>query len=135
MHASRDEITNVGAKVPSYKVYIHDKAALYKVDKPNLSIEGVRGDITPVLNPDTIAEIKNPHTRQQYKRRIHDLNIYTKVEVKESSNGVVLKKTDITDISYVTSKVNVAEDIGTVAILGFGVVVWVGIIYSFQGLL
>ena len=93
MHYSRDEITNISGDVVKYRVYIHDKTSLYKVDKPNLSSSGVSGDLTPVLNPDTVAEIKNPHTKKQYKRRIHDLNIYTKTEVKSTiPNGLVLKK-------------------------------------------
>lgn len=134
MHFSRDQITNVG-NVATYKVYIHDKNSLYKVDKPNLSSAGVKGDLTPVLNPDTVAEIKDPHTRKQFKRQEHDLVIYTKAEVKNSSTDVVLKKNDIADISHIVSKVAVAEDVGTVAVLGLGVVVWVLIIKSFQGLL
>jgi len=133
VHSSRDEITNVGAA--KNIIYIHDKTALYKVDSPNLSSEGVKGNLTPVLNPDTIAEIKNPRGRKQLIRRQHDVLITTKTEVKEVPNAVVLKKADILDISNITSNVNVAENIGTVAILGLGVVVWVVIIKSFQGLL
>jgi hypothetical protein len=137
MHYSRDEINNISGDVVKYRVYIHDKTSLYKVDKPNLSTSGVSGDLTPVLNPDTVAEIKNPHTKQQYKRRIHDLNIYTKTEVKTSNitGALVLKKTDITDVSHIITKVDIAEDIETGAILGLGVVVWAAIIISFQGML
>jgi hypothetical protein len=135
MHYGRDEITNISGDVVKYRVYIHDKSGLYKVDKPNLSSSGVSGDLAPVTNEDTIKEIRNPHTRQQMKRRQHDLNIYTKNEVKSVPNGVVLKKADITDVSHIVSKVNIAEDVGTVAILGLGVVVWVLIAESTQGLL
>lgn len=134
-HYSRDEITNISGDVVKYKVYIHDKSTLYKVDKPNLSSLGVSGDLTPVSNPDTVAEIKNPHTKKLLKKHLHDLNIYTKTEVKNVPNGVVLKKADITDVSRILTAVDVAEDIETGAILGLGVVVWVAIIYSFQGLL
>lgn len=135
MHYNRDEVSNIGANATNYKVYIHDKTALYKVDKPNLSVAGVKGDLTPVLNPDTIAEIKNPHTRKQLKKHQHDLNIYTKTEVDNAPNAIVLKKADITDISHIVVKANIGNGIGTVAILGLGVVVWVVIIASFQGLL
>jgi hypothetical protein len=135
MHYNRDEITNISGDVVKYRVYIHDKTALYKVDKPNLSSQGVSGDITPVSNTDTIAEIKNPHTKKLLKKHQHDLNIYTKTEVKSSPTGLVLKKADITDVSHILVAVDVAEDIETGAILALGVVVWVAIIYSFQGLL
>ena len=135
MHYNRDEIANIGPNVANYKVYIHDKTAIYKVDKPNLSSAGVKGDLTPVLNPDTIAEIKNPHTRKQLKKHQHDLNIYTKTEVDNAPNAIVLKKADITDIAHVIVKAKIGEDLGAIAILGFGVVVWVVIIDSFQGLL
>jgi len=135
MHYNRDEITNISGNVVKYRVFIHDKSAVYKVDQPNLSSSGVKGDLTPVLNPDTIKEIKNPRTRKQLKRHVHDLNIYTKTEVKTTSNDIVLKKADITDVSHIVTKVDIANDIGTAAILGLGVVVWVVIIQSFQGLL
>lgn len=130
MHYGRDEITNVNAA--DYKVYLHDKTALYKVDKPNLSSSGVTGEFTPVLNPDTIAEIKTPRTRKQFKRHLHDLNIYTKAELKPNA---ILKKADITDVSRIETKVDIANDVGTGAILALGVVVWIVIIKSFQGLL
>jgi len=135
MHYSRDEITNISGNVVNYRVFIHDKTALYAVDKPNLSSSGVAGDLTPILNPDTIREIKNPRTRKQLKRHLHDLNIYTKTEVKTTSKDIVLKKADITDVSHIVSKVDIANDIGTAAILGLGVVIWVLIVKSFQGLL
>jgi hypothetical protein len=136
VHSNRDEITTAGGDLTKHRVYIRDKTALYSVDKPNLSIEGVKGSLTPVLNPDTISEIKDPHTRKQLKRRQHDLVVTTKTEVKDvPANAVVLKKADITDITHITSSYNIAEDIGTVAILGLGVVVWVVIVESFQGLL
>lgn len=135
MHYNRDEITNISGDVVDYKVYIHDKSTLYKVDKAHLSSMGVAGDLSPVSNPDTVAEIKNPHTRKQLKKHQHDLNIYTKLEVKNVPNGIVLKKADITDVSRITSKVDIAEDVGTVSIFGFGVLVWVLIIKSTQGLL
>ena len=135
MHYNRDEITNISGNVVHYKVFIHDKSTLYKVDKPNLSSSGVSGDLSPVSNPDTIAEIRNPHTRQQLKKHMHDLNIYTKVEVKNVPNGVVLKKADITDVSRIITKLNIAEDAGTVAVLGLGVVIWILLFKSTQGLL
>jgi hypothetical protein len=130
MHLGRDEITNINAA--NYKVYIHDKTSLYKVDKPNLSSSGVTGEYNPILNPDTIKEIDRPHTRKQYKRHLHDLNIYTKTELKPN---VILKKADITDISHLKAGVDIADDLGTAAIFGLGIVVWVVIIKSFQGLL
>lgn len=135
MHYNRDEVSNIGPNVTKYKVYIHDKTALYKVDKPNLSSAGVKGDLSPVLNPDTIAEIKNPHTRKQLKKHQHDLNIYTKTEVDNAPNAIVLKKADITDVSHIAVKANIGNGVGTIAVLGLGVVVWVIIIDSFQGLL
>jgi hypothetical protein len=134
MHYNRDEITNISGNVVKYRVFIHDKTSLYQVDKANLSSSGVAGDLTPILNPDTIKEIRNPHTHKQLKRHEHDLNIYTKTEVK-TSGDIVLKKADITDVSHIVSKVDIANDIGAVAILGLGVVVWVVIVDSFQGLL
>jgi spore coat polysaccharide biosynthesis protein SpsF (cytidylyltransferase family) len=130
MHYGRDEITNINAA--NYRVFIHDKTSLYKVDKPNLSSSGVTGEYTPVLNPDTIKEIDRQHTRKQYKRHLHDLNIYTKTELK---TNVILKKADITDISHLKVGVDIADDLGTAAIFGLGVVVWIVIIKSFQGLL
>lgn len=134
-HYNRDEITNIGPNVTKYKVYIHDEKSLYRVDKPNLSSAGVKGDLVPVLNPDTITEIQEPRTRKQLKKHQHDLNIYTKTEVKSNPNAVVLKKTDITDVSHIVAKAKIAESAGTIAILAFGVLVWIFIIKSFQGLL
>ncbi len=135
MHYGRDEITNIGPKVSAYKVYVHDEKSLYRVDKPNLSIAGVKGDLTPILNPDTITEIKEPHTRKQLKRHEHDLNISTKTEIKSNPNGMVLKKDDITDVSHIVAKARIAESVGAIAVLLFGVLVWVFIVKSFQGLL
>lgn len=134
MHYNRDEITNLG-NVSNCKVYIHAKTTLYKVDKPNLSSAGVKGELTQVENHDTVAEIEDPHTRKQLKKHQYDLNIYTKKEIKNTSNSFMLKKADITDISRITVNLNIGEDIGTAAILGLGVVVWIVIIKSFQGLL
>ena len=135
MHYSRDEITNIGPKVSTYKVYVHDEKSLYRLDKPNLSSAGVKGDLTPVLNPDTITEIKEPHTRKQLKRHEHDLNISTKTEIKSNPNGIIIKKEDIIDVSHIIAKARIAESVGAIAILIFGVFVWIFIINSFQGLL
>lgn len=135
MHYNKDEITTIGPKVTTYKVYVYDEKSLYRVDKPNLSTEGVKGELTPVLNPDTIAEIKEPHGRKQLKRHQHDLDISTKTEIKNNPGGLVVKKSDITGVSHILAKAKIAESAGAIVILLFGVLVWVFIIKSFQGLL
>lgn len=134
VHSSRDEIANFN-DTTKHKIFIRDKTALYAVSKPNLSSAGVKGELNPVLNPDTVEEIKNPKTRKQLKRHQHDVVITTKTEVKNTPNAVVLKKADILDIAHITSNIDLANKIGTIAILAFGVLVWVFIIKSFQGLL
>lgn len=135
MHYNRDELLNLGPKVSKYKVYVYDEKSLYRVTSPNFSSAGVKGELTPVLNPDTIAEIKEPRTRKQLKKHQHDLDISTKTDIKSNPGGLVLKKNDITGVSYILAKAQIAETVGTIAILVFGVLVWIFIFKSFQGLL
>lgn len=138
MHYNRSELDKVGPKITDYTVYLHDKENTYKVDNAAVTPAGIKGSITPVPDKATIAEIKNPRTRKQIKRQMKVLNIYVKTEIKEGNGEVSVKKDDINEVSHITkSKAaqNIGQDIGTGFVLCFGVLVWVGVVYSLHGLL
>jgi hypothetical protein len=135
MHYSRDEIVKINDHTADYKIYIDAKDSLFSVTKANLSIFGVKGNLTLITDKDTIAAIKNPRTRQELIKHQHDLNIYTKAKIKDNPNEVVLKKADIIDVTHIVSKNEAAEAAGVTAIFGVGVLVWIIIIKSTQGLL
>ncbi len=86
-HYNKDEIDKVGGEADKYNVYLHDKNLTYQVGKPNLSPAGVKGDLNPILDSATVAEIKHPRTRKQLKKHQHDLNIFTKAEIKDNPSG------------------------------------------------
>jgi len=136
MHYNRDELDNIGGDTNKYKkVYIHDKKNTYLVDKPFISFEGVKGSLYPITDKSVIEEIDNPKTRNQFKAHKYDLNVYTQTEIQGNLNDVTLKKKDVTDVSHIIKHADLGEDIATGAVLGVGVLIWVGIYYSFQGLL
>jgi hypothetical protein len=140
IHYNRNEIDKkIGSNIAKYDVYIHDKGNTYKVGNPSLSPAGVKGDLTPVTDRVTIAEIKNPHTRRQFKRHLQDLSIYTQAEISEDKNDVVLKKEAITGFSLIAlhtaadNSVDFENIAGTTFAVGLNIVIWVGIVYAFEG--
>ncbi len=137
MHYNRAELDKVGASIADYTVYLHDKTNTYQVVNPSISPSGVKGGLNPITDKAAIAEIKNPKTRQQFKKHKHDLNIYTKTEVKDNNSELLVKKEEITDVSHLANKkgAGIGEDIGTGFVLGLGVLVLVGVVYSFHGML
>jgi hypothetical protein len=92
------------------KVYIHAQKGLYKVTQPSISKDGVAGDITPVKDPKEAEEIRDPGTPHLMKKHRHDLNIFTKTEITDSTKNVTLKKNDITEYSVVITHSNVKWD-------------------------
>jgi hypothetical protein len=135
-HYNKSELDKVSSSIGDYNVYLHDKSNTYQVINPSVSPAGIKGGLNPIIDKATIAEIKNPRTRKQLKKHKHDLNIYSKTEIKDNSE-LLVKKEDITDVSHLANKkgASIGEDIATGFVLGLGVLVWVGVVYSFQGML
>ncbi|MGP8214900.1 MAG: hypothetical protein ACLQQ4_04990 [Bacteroidia bacterium] len=131
-HYKSNDIGKIG-KIESYTVYIHSKNGTFKVDKPSLTTSGVNGELTRITDQSKVEEIRNPVTRTQLKRHRHDLNLYTKTEIIDSSFSV-LKKQDINDISITISKspVNIGDIAGAVLVSGLGIAMIAGIVYAFE---
>ena len=134
VHYKSSELDKVG-KISKYTVYIHDKSNTYKVDKPVLTPVGIKdNELVKITDPETITEIKNPSTPALVKRHRHDLNLYTKVIVADS-NEVVLKKTDITDVTHTTFTSTgpaIGNTIATIIVSALCVGLIYGIVYSFR---
>ena len=132
-HYDRKEIEKVDPN--KYNVYLHDKNLTYQVGNPGFSAAGIKGSLNPIMDSASVAEIKHPKTRKQKRKHQHDLNVYTKAEIKDNPSGMVLKKADISDVTHVPPSPNIAEYVGTTLVLGLGVVVIVGLVYLFNGFL
>jgi hypothetical protein len=132
-HYDKKEIEKINPD--KYNVYIHDKNLTYQVGNPAFSPVGIKGSLNPIMDSATVAEIKHPKTHKQLKKHQHDFNVFTKAEIKDNPSGVILKKADITDITHLPIKPNIAEYVGTGLILALGVVVIIGVVYSFNSLL
>jgi len=138
VHYKRSEIPKISDGFNDDSVYIHDQHSIYKVVKPSLALNEVKGTLVPISDSAKLAELKDLRTQKQLKTHKHDLNIYTKAEVKDLPDGGVLKKEDITDISKVTPvppKFDVALFTEILLVAALGTLVWVAIISSFGGLL
>ena len=138
MHFKFKDLDKVAKTIGNYTVYIHDKSHTYQLNQPAIVANGIKGQLTTITEAQTIAEIKNPHTKKEMKKHIHDLNIYTKLEINyDPDKDFLLKNTDITSFSYIapSAKPGAGEYIATGFIMALGVAVIVGVVYSFQGLL
>ena len=138
MHYKSKDLDRVSKTIGNYVVYVHDKSHTYQLAQPSIVANGIKGQLTPITEAQTIAEIKDPKTKKLLKKHEHDLNIYTKLEiVYDPDKDFLLKNTDITSFSYIapSAKPSIGEDIATGFILALGVAVIVGVVYSFQNLL
>ncbi len=134
VHYKSSELDKVG-KISKYSVYIHDKNNTYKVDKPVLTPAGIKdAQLVKITDPETIGEIKNPSTPALVKRHKHDLSLYTKTTVADS-NEVVLKKSDITDVTHTTFTSTgpaIGNTVATIIVSGLCVGLLYGIYIAFK---
>lgn len=136
MHYKNNELDKVGS-ISDYKVYLHNKGSIYQMDKPSMGKDGITGTLSPVTDPDKAKEIRNPSTPGEIKRHKHDLNLFTKIALKDSTRTVTIKKADITDVSVTVSKSKVNwNDIGngvaTTLVIALCIASLAGLIYAFQ---
>ena len=134
VHYKSTELDKVG-KISKYTVYIHDKSNTYKVDKPVITPVGIKdAQLVKITDPETITEIKNPSTPALVKKHRHDLSLYTKVLVNDS-NEVVLKKTEINDITHTTFTSTgpaIANTVATIIVSGLCVGLLYGVYMAFK---
>lgn len=136
-HYKREEFNKVSGKLDNYVVYVHDASNTYRIDKPKLTVTGIKGQVVPITDVPTIKEIKNPHTQKELRKHKHDLNLYTKTTIDQDSKETILKNVDISDIAHVNnnSKVDIAGDIAAGVVLSLGAAILVGTVYIFKGAL
>jgi hypothetical protein len=98
------------ADISKYQVYLHAPKVTFQVIKPALSAGGLSGGLTHITDQAQIADLNDP---KEAKKNKHNLNVFTKTEIADSTAAVALKKTEITEYNIVVvhSKVDVWEGI------------------------
>ncbi len=138
MRYDRTEIDKVRANFSDYHVYIIDSTHTYRVEKDSLAPTGIVGKLVEITDQPQIEEIKNPNTPQLLRKHKHDLDLYTKIIVKDNPKNVILKRTEVTKVVRIIagkSKGGVGKYIEIVFVVALGSAVLYGVVASFHGLL
>ncbi|HTA26356.1 MAG TPA: hypothetical protein VK809_01105 [Bacteroidia bacterium] len=136
MHYKYKDFDKVSDKLDNYDVYIHNETTTYKVEKPKVSVVGIKGVVTEIRDPATIAEIKNPQTKSQLRKHKHDLSIYTKADLNTELNATILKNVDMTSYTIIIPKSSGFDASTMGQILGvaaYGTLVGIAVVYAFEG--
>ena len=123
VHYKSSDLDKLG-KVSKYTVYIHAPKNTFIVTKPLISPTGVTGDISPIKDASAAAEIRNPGTPGLIKKHRHDLNVFTKTAIADTTVKVNLKKNEVSEYTLTVAHSKVHWDkIGEVVAGIFGLAI------------
>jgi hypothetical protein len=92
------------------KVYLHAPKHTFRVTQPAISATGLTGGLEHITDQAQLADLNNAQLTKKHK---HDINVFTKTEIADSTAAVALKKSEIAEYNMVVvhSHGNVWEDI------------------------
>lgn len=80
------------------KVYLHAPKVTFQVTQPAVSATGLTGGLEHITDRTQLADMNDPKLTKKHK---HDINVFTKTEISDSTAAVTLKKSEITEYNMV----------------------------------